>query len=79
VKLTDPRSYTVHHLLSVQEAAARAGLSTKLFLVAAQAGQLGPVELMYLGRQKFVRASALSDFLLGTAKGAEGDDLFSAA
>lgn len=65
MNLTKPRPYTVHHLISVKDAAARAGLSTKMFLIAAHAGQLGAVELMCIGRQQFVRASVLADFLQG--------------
>lgn len=80
MKLTKPRPYTVHHLVSVKDAAARAGLSTKMFLVAAHAGQLGAVELMYIGRQQFVRASALADFLQGGCVAEdERSDLFAPA
>ncbi|MGJ7506847.1 hypothetical protein [Variovorax sp. GT1P44] len=72
----------IYHLMPVAKAAEEAGLSTKLFLVAAAAGQLGNVEILQIGTSQYVRGSSLFDFLedrraKGTASGADVD-LFAA-
>ena len=55
----------VFHLLPVKSAAELCGISTKLLLNAAHAGQMGNVEILRLGEQDFVRACSLIDFIDG--------------
>lgn len=56
---------STHYLMPVADAATVAGLSTKRFLVAAAAGQLGDTEILQIGTSQYVRGSSLFDFLEG--------------
>jgi hypothetical protein len=75
---SDPSKDQVYHLLSTASAANMCGISTRRFLTAAHAGQLGDVEILQIGEQQFVRYTSLHEFLSGkkAARVADDVDLF---